>query len=47
MQKELAMAGKHDATVELIRTLVQRRCQYAQLLPNTVGAQPFTQMSAP
>ena len=41
------MAGKHDATMEETRTFVQRRCQYAQLLPNTVGAQPFNQMSAP
>ena len=47
MQNELAMAGKHDATMEEIRTFVQRRCQYAQLLPNTTSAQPFNQMSAP
>ena len=46
-QNELAMSGKHDTTMEEIRTFVQRRCQYAQLLPNTVGAQPFNQMSAP
>ena len=44
---ELARAGKHDATMEEIRTFVQRRCQYAQLLPNTTNAQPFNQMSAP
>ena len=47
MQNELAMAGKHDATMEEIRKFVQRRCQYAQLLPNTTNAQPFNQMSAP
>ena len=47
MQNELAMAGKHDATMEEIRTFVQRRCQYAQLLPNTTNAQPFNQISAP
>ena len=47
MQNELAMAGKHDATMEEIRTFEQRRCQYAQLLSNTTSAQPFNQMSAP
>ena len=47
MQDELAMAGKYDATMEEIRTFVQRRCQYAQLLPNTTNAQPFNQISAP
>ena len=46
MQNELATAGKHDATMQEIRTFVQRRCQYAQLLLKTVGAQPFNQMSA-
>ena len=46
MQNELAMAGKHDASMEEIRTFVQRRCQYAQLIPNTT-AQPFNQISAP
>ena len=47
MQNELAMERKHDAMVEEIRTLVQRRCQYAQLLPVTSSAQPFSQISAP
>ena len=46
MQNELAMAGKHDASMEELRTFVQRRCQYAQLIPNTT-AQPFNQISAP
>ena len=39
---ELAMAGKHDATVEEIKTFVQRRCQYAQLIPSTPGMQPLS-----
>ena len=39
IQNELAMAGKHEATSEEIKTLVQRRCQYAQLLPSTSGMQ--------
>ena len=47
MQNELALAGKHDASMEEIRTFVQRRCQYAQLIPNTTSAQPFNQISAP
>ena len=47
MQNELAMAGKHDASMEEIRTFVQRRCQYAQLIPNTTSTQPFNQISAP
>ena len=47
MQNELAMAGKHDASMEEIQTFVQRRCQYAQLLPTNSSAQPFNQMSAP
>ena len=47
MQNELATASKHDASMEEIRTFVQRRCQYAQLIPNTTGAQPFNQISAP
>ena len=46
MQNELAMAGKHDASMEEIRTFVQRRCQYAQLIPTTTP-QPFNQISAP
>ena len=46
MQNELAMAGKHDASMEEIRTFVQRRCQYAQLIPNATP-QPFNQISAP
>ena len=47
MQNELAMAEKHDASLEEIRTFAQRRCQYAQLLPTNSSAQPFNQMSAP
>ena len=47
MQNDLAMAGKHDASMEEIRIFVQRRCQYAQLIPNTTNAQPFNQISAP
>ena len=42
-QNELAMAGKHDAAMDEIRTFVQRRCQYAQLLPSTLNVQPFNQ----
>ena len=41
IQNELAMAGKHDATSEEIKTFVQRRCQYAQLIPNNAGMQPL------
>ena len=44
IQNELAMAGKHDAKVEEIKTFVQRRCQYAQLLPGTSDMQPFNQV---
>ena len=47
MQNVLAMAGKHDASMEEIRTFVQRRCQYAQLIPITISAQPFNQISTP
>ena len=47
MQNELAMAGKHDTSMEEFPTIVQRRCQYAQLLPTNSSAQPFNQMSAP
>ena len=47
MKNELAMAGKHDASMEEIRTFVQRRCQYAQLLPTNSSAQPFNQKNAP
>ena len=46
MQNELAMAGKHNASMEEIRTFVQRRCQYAQLIPTTTP-QPVNQISAP
>ena len=41
------MAGKHDASMEEIRTFAQRRCQYAKLIPNTTTTQPFNQISAP
>ena len=44
IQNELAMAGKHDAKVEEIKTFVQRRCQYAQLLPGTSDMQPLNQI---
>ena len=44
IQNELAMAGKHDAKVEEIKTFVQRRCQYAQLLPVTSDMQLFNQL---
>ena len=44
IQNELAMAGKHDAKVEEIKTFVQRRCQYAQLLPGTSDMQPLYQI---
>ena len=43
LQNELAIAGKHNATIEDIKTFVQRRCQYAQLLPNQQLLQPFNQ----
>ena len=46
MQNELAMAGKHDASMKEIRAFVQRRCQYAQI-PTNSSTQPFNQMSAP
>ena len=38
------MAGKHDDKVEEIKTFVQRRCQYAQLLPGTSDMQPLNQV---
>ena len=41
LQNELANAGKHDASIEEKKTFVQRRCQYAQLLPNQQLLQPF------
>ena len=44
IQNELAMAGKHEATSEEIKTFVQRRCQYAQLLSNTSGMQPLNNL---
>ena len=44
IQNELAMASKHDAKVEEIKTFVQRRCQYAQLLPGTSDMQPLNQV---
>ena len=43
LQNELAMAGKHDATVEEIKTFVQRRCRYAQLFSGTSGMQLLNQ----
>ena len=43
IQNELAMASKHDATVEGIKTFVQRRCQYAQLIHGTSAMQPLNQ----
>ena len=38
------MAGKHDSAVKKIKAFVQRRCQYAQLLPGTSGMQPQNQV---
>ena len=38
------MAGKHDATFEEIKTFVQRRCQYAQLIPGLSGMQTLNQV---
>ena len=43
LQNELAIAGKHDASIGDRKTFVQRRCQYAQLLPNQQLLQPFNQ----
>ena len=43
IQNELAMAGKHDTTVEAIKKIVQRQCQYAQLIPITSCLQPLNQ----
>ena len=43
LQNELTIAGKHGASIEDIKTFVQRRCQYAQLLPNQQLLQPFNQ----
>ena len=40
---EVAIAGKHDASIDEMKTFVQRRCQYAQLLPNQQLLQPFNQ----
>ena len=39
----MAIAGKHEASIEELKTFVQRRCQYAQLLPNQQLLQPFNQ----
>ena len=39
----MSIAGKHDASIEEIKTFVQRRFQYAQLLPNQQLLQPFNQ----
>ena len=44
IQNELAMASKHDAKVEEIKTFVQLRCQYAQLLPGTSDMQPLNKV---
>ena len=44
IQNELAMAGKHEATSGKIRTFVQRRCQYAQLLPSNSVMQPLNNL---
>ena len=43
LQNELAIAGNYDASIEDIKKFVQRRCQYAQLLPNQQLLQPFNQ----
>ena len=34
-QNEFAMADKHVASTGKIKTFVQQRCQYAELIPNT------------
>ena len=44
IRNELAMAGKHDAKVEEIKTFVQRRCQYARVLSGTSDMQPLNQV---
>ena len=41
------MAGKYDASMEEIRTFVQRRCQLDQVLPATSNASPFNQIRQP
>ena len=43
LPNELAIAEKHNASVETIKTFAQRRCLYAQLLPNQPFLQPFNQ----
>ena len=45
MENEFAITGKNDASIEEIRTSLQRRCQYAQLIPTTPSAQPFNHVS--
>ena len=44
IQNELAMGGTYDATIEEIKTFVQRRCQFAQIIQGTSGTQPLNQM---
>ena len=41
------MAGKHDASMDEIRTFVQRSCRCAQMLPATSNAQSFNKISQP
>ena len=43
LPNELAIAEKHNASVETIKTCAQRRCLYAQLLPNQPFLQRFNQ----
>ena len=42
MQDQLAVARKHDATTEEIKTIVQRRCQYAQSMQSLSSSQTLT-----
>ena len=44
MQNELAVVGKHDASIDVIKTFVQRRYKCAQLMPATSNTQPFNQI---
>ena len=43
LQNKLARAGKHNASIEEMKSFVQQRCQYAQLLPNEQLPQPSNQ----
>ena len=43
LQNQLAIAGKRDDSIEEIKTFVQRRCQYVQLLPSQQLLHTFNQ----